>query len=96
MRKIALHQNRFSSKNHKKTTPWFADANGSQNRVFSLKCGAWYKDFGLETPKAKNKIDVFYGFTPFEVDLGQGFGGLNLVLLAWCGVWTAGFRHFLV
>ena len=55
MRKIALHQNRFSSKNHKKTTPWFADANGSQNRVFSLKCGAWYKDFGLETPKAKNK-----------------------------------------
>ena len=46
--------------------------------------------------RRRKKIKVFRRFWLFDVGWGQGFGGLNLVLLAWCGLGTTVFRHFLV
>jgi len=39
-------------------------------------------------------LSFFSAFLSFEVGWGQGFGGLNLVLLAWCVLGTTVFRHF--
>ena len=46
---------RLASKNHKKTTPWVADAKLFSKSGFCVKSGAVFKGVRLKTPKAKKK-----------------------------------------
>jgi hypothetical protein len=46
---------RLASKNHKKTTPWVADAKLFSKSGFCVNSGVVLKGFGLTPPKAEKK-----------------------------------------
>ena len=81
------------SKNNKKHDPLGWGRRFFKKSVFLKKIGSL---IGFQTGNAEGgekKIKVFRRFWSFDVVWGQGFGGLNLVLLAWCGVGATGFVH---